>query len=145
MSGSEEEAIPGFRRLGRSWSTQTYDETQLDEEVAYIAYHFHWPLAQILGLEHGDRRRWAQADQFDQPTHERRERQHGSSVSVEGAAMPDVRTTTNAAPAGGSSRQTATQLEAKKLDELTERVYRLLREELLLARERRGDIAARWR
>jgi len=28
--------------------------------VAFIAYHFHWPLEHILSLEHGDRRRWAQ-------------------------------------------------------------------------------------
>jgi hypothetical protein len=37
-----------------------YGETQISEEVAYIAYHFHWPLEQILTLEHADRRRWAQ-------------------------------------------------------------------------------------
>lgn len=29
------------------------------EEAAFIAYHFHWPLDQVLGLEHADRRRWA--------------------------------------------------------------------------------------
>jgi hypothetical protein len=23
-----------------------------------VAFHFHWPHAQILGLEHGERRRW---------------------------------------------------------------------------------------
>jgi hypothetical protein len=23
-----------------------------------VAYHFHWPHAQILALEHGDRQRW---------------------------------------------------------------------------------------
>jgi Family of unknown function (DUF6760) len=28
------------------------------EEAAFIAYHFHWDLAEILGLEHADRRRW---------------------------------------------------------------------------------------
>jgi hypothetical protein len=28
--------------------------------VAFIAYHFHWPLEQILQLEHADRRRWAE-------------------------------------------------------------------------------------
>ena len=37
----------------------TYGEERLTEEAAYIAYHFHWPLEQIFGLEHGDRRRWA--------------------------------------------------------------------------------------
>jgi hypothetical protein len=55
----EEDEIP-WRMLGRQWSRPpSYDEAQLSEEVAYIAYHFHWPLEQILRLEHGDRRRWA--------------------------------------------------------------------------------------
>lgn len=27
--------------------------------MAYIAYHFHWPLEHILNLEHAERRRWA--------------------------------------------------------------------------------------
>ena len=31
---------------------------QLCREVAYVAYHFHWPQAEILALEHADRRRW---------------------------------------------------------------------------------------
>lgn len=31
---------------------------QLYEEVAYVAYHFHWPHDQILGLEHPERRAW---------------------------------------------------------------------------------------
>jgi hypothetical protein len=30
----------------------------LFEEVAYIAYHFHWPYEQIMTLEHLDRRQW---------------------------------------------------------------------------------------
>lgn len=30
----------------------------LYEEVAFIAYHFHWPVDSILDLEHRDRRRW---------------------------------------------------------------------------------------
>jgi hypothetical protein len=30
----------------------------LYEEVAFIAYHFHWPPETVLGLEHGDRRKW---------------------------------------------------------------------------------------
>lgn len=47
--------------LGRAWSPQrmSYDGDQLSEEVAYIAYHFHWPLEQILQLEYADRRLWA--------------------------------------------------------------------------------------
>ncbi len=35
-----------------------YPLDRLHEEVAYIAYHFHWPLSEILALEHADRRRW---------------------------------------------------------------------------------------
>jgi hypothetical protein len=31
---------------------------RLHEEVAYIAFHLHWPLGEILGLEHGERRKW---------------------------------------------------------------------------------------
>ena len=30
----------------------------LFEEVAFVAYHFHWPMNEILELEHADRRRW---------------------------------------------------------------------------------------
>ena len=30
----------------------------MHEEVAYIAYHFHWPLDDILNLEHHQRRQW---------------------------------------------------------------------------------------
>jgi hypothetical protein len=35
-----------------------YPLEQLNEEVAYIAYHFHWPLETILNLEHRQRRTW---------------------------------------------------------------------------------------
>jgi len=30
----------------------------LHEEVAYLAYHFHWPLDDILELEHNERQQW---------------------------------------------------------------------------------------
>ncbi len=36
----------------------TYAADRLYEEVAYIAYHFHWPHEQLVGLEHPERRRW---------------------------------------------------------------------------------------
>ena len=26
--------------------------------MAFLAYHFHWPMNDILELEHADRRRW---------------------------------------------------------------------------------------
>ena len=36
----------------------TYAASRLYEEVAYVAYHFHWSLAEILDLEHPVRRRF---------------------------------------------------------------------------------------
>ncbi|MFJ9039050.1 DUF6760 family protein [Streptomyces sp. NPDC102406] len=38
----------------------TYATDRLHEEIAYIAYHFHWGLDDILDLEHADRRRYTQ-------------------------------------------------------------------------------------
>jgi hypothetical protein len=35
-----------------------YPSDRLFEEVAYIAFHFHWPPDEILDLEHPERRRW---------------------------------------------------------------------------------------
>ena len=36
----------------------TYPPEELYEEMAFIAYYLHWPVEQVLGLEHGERRRW---------------------------------------------------------------------------------------
>jgi hypothetical protein len=36
----------------------TYEIEQLFEEVAYVGYHLHWPMEEILNLEHADRRRF---------------------------------------------------------------------------------------
>jgi hypothetical protein len=47
------------RRLG--WAPggiETYATDRLYEEVAYVAYHFHWSLDDILDLEHPVRRRF---------------------------------------------------------------------------------------
>ena len=33
---------------------------RLFEEVAYIAYHFHWPHGQIMNLDHRERQRWVE-------------------------------------------------------------------------------------
>lgn len=38
----------------------TYATDDLYGEVAYIAYHFHWPMDSILDLEHGERRRYVE-------------------------------------------------------------------------------------
>ena len=36
----------------------TYAADRLFEEVAYVAYHLHWPMEEILNLEHADRQRF---------------------------------------------------------------------------------------
>ena len=36
-----------------------YPLERLYEEVAYIAYHFHWSREEILLMEHAERARWA--------------------------------------------------------------------------------------
>ena len=36
----------------------TYAPDRIYEEVAYVAYHFHWPLDDILDLEHPQRLRY---------------------------------------------------------------------------------------
>ena len=38
----------------------TYAADTLYEDVAYVAYHFHWSLDDLLDLEHGQRRRFVQ-------------------------------------------------------------------------------------
>jgi hypothetical protein len=42
----------------RSRSLQVYPFDQLYEEMAFIAFHFHWARDQLMTLEHGERRRW---------------------------------------------------------------------------------------
>lgn len=36
----------------------TYAPDRIYEEVAYVAYHFHWGLEDILDMEHAQRRRY---------------------------------------------------------------------------------------
>ena len=36
----------------------TYATDRLHQEVAYLAFHLHWALDDLLDLEHGDRWRW---------------------------------------------------------------------------------------
>ncbi len=42
----------------RAGGIVSYPLASLFEEVAFIAYHFHWSLTDILNLEHGDRQRF---------------------------------------------------------------------------------------
>jgi hypothetical protein len=37
----------------------TYAADQLLDEVAYVSYHFHWQLDDVLDLEHPDREHFA--------------------------------------------------------------------------------------
>ena len=39
---------------------KAYPVGQLYEEMAFIAYHFHWSSGELMTLEHGERRRWCQ-------------------------------------------------------------------------------------
>ncbi|WP_414589902.1 DUF6760 family protein [Scytonema sp. PCC 10023] len=36
----------------------SYPSDKLYEEVAFVAYHFHWSQDDILNLEHQTRQRW---------------------------------------------------------------------------------------
>ncbi|MGE5381390.1 MAG: DUF6760 family protein [Methylocystaceae bacterium] len=37
-----------------------YPVERIWQEVAFIAYYFHWPHDQIMNMEHRDRRRWCE-------------------------------------------------------------------------------------
>jgi hypothetical protein len=37
---------------------KAYPLAQLYEEMAFIAFHFHWSSVELMSLEHNERRRW---------------------------------------------------------------------------------------
>ncbi len=37
-----------------------YPSAELFEEVAYVAYHFHWSYGDLMELDHLERHRWVQ-------------------------------------------------------------------------------------
>ena len=47
-------------RLGVSGGIVGYPLERLHEEVAYIAYHFHWSHDDILHMEHHERQQWVE-------------------------------------------------------------------------------------
>ena len=52
----------------------TYSTDRLYEEVAYVAYHFHWSLDEILDMEHPTRQRFvAEIARINQRLSEERE------------------------------------------------------------------------
>ncbi len=51
---------PQVRSGDRAGGILSYPLDELFEEVAFIAYYFHWPMVDILNLEHEDRERFIQ-------------------------------------------------------------------------------------
>ena len=39
---------------------KTYPVDQLYEEMAFIAYHFHWSYEELMSMEHSERRKWCE-------------------------------------------------------------------------------------
>ena len=39
---------------------KSYPVKQLYEELAFIAYHFHWSYSDLMALEHSERRLWCE-------------------------------------------------------------------------------------
>jgi hypothetical protein len=39
---------------------RAYPQDRLFEEMAFVAYHFHWDQSTVLELEHRDRKRWCE-------------------------------------------------------------------------------------
>lgn len=57
--------MPPLRKILRNGSfiaggVAGYPLDQLHQEVAYVAYYFHWPMGEILEMDHRARRRWVQ-------------------------------------------------------------------------------------
>lgn len=49
-----------LRRAGARGGILGYPLEDLHEEVAFVAYHFHWPQAEIMAMEHIERREWVE-------------------------------------------------------------------------------------
>jgi hypothetical protein len=47
----------GGRTIG---GIKGYPHERLHEEVAFLAYHFHWDHDVLMNLEHRDRQRWCE-------------------------------------------------------------------------------------
>jgi hypothetical protein len=55
-----------------------YPLEALYEEVAFLAYHLHWPYAELLALEHRDRHRWCnEVSDINKKLNEQGERRPG--------------------------------------------------------------------
>ncbi|HEX5085207.1 MAG TPA: DUF6760 family protein [Blastocatellia bacterium] len=47
-------------RVERRGGVLGYPLNALYEEIAFIAYHFHWQPDAVMNLEHTERRRWVE-------------------------------------------------------------------------------------
>ena len=47
-------------RVKRGGGVLGYPLNALYEEIAFIAYHFHWQPDAVMNLEHTERRRWVE-------------------------------------------------------------------------------------
>ena len=43
---------------GRSGGVTGYPLSELYEEIAFVAFHFHWSEGEVMQMEHEERRRW---------------------------------------------------------------------------------------
>lgn len=55
MSPLQYHILSGDEAIG---GVLSYPSDSLYEEVAFIAFHFHWSQDEILNLEHSTRQRW---------------------------------------------------------------------------------------
>jgi hypothetical protein len=52
--------MPAFvrSRAGYGGGVLGYPLPRLYQEVAFVAYHFHWPHDEVMEMEHGERWKW---------------------------------------------------------------------------------------
>ena len=55
MSEVRSRVLRGAERRG---GVLGYPLRALYEEVAFVAYHFHWPPDAVLNMDHAERRKW---------------------------------------------------------------------------------------
>jgi len=67
-----------------------YPEDRLYEEVAYVAYHFHWSRDEVLSLHHRERHRWVEEISKINQKINQSAPAGGGAVSVPLDAGPDV-------------------------------------------------------
>lgn len=49
-----------FRDTTQNGGVKSYPSDQMYEEVAFIAYYFHWDYATIMNMDHFERRKWCE-------------------------------------------------------------------------------------